>query len=57
VRSGFMHLPLLPEQAARGAAAASSLPLAQMIDGTTLALATALRLHTGDLNASEGALD
>lgn len=57
VRSGFMHLPLLPEQAARSAAAVSSLPLAQMIDGTTLALATALRLPAGDLNASEGALD
>ena len=55
-RSGFMHLPLLPEQAARGGAAALSLPLTQMIDGTTLALATALRMRAGDLIASEGAL-
>jgi pyroglutamyl-peptidase len=54
-RSGFMHLPLLPEQAARGAAA-PSLPLAQMIDGTTLALATALRLPGADLRATEGTL-
>lgn len=56
-RSGFMHLPLLPEQAARGANPAPSLPLAQMIDGTTLAVATALRVPVGDLRATEGALD
>jgi pyroglutamyl-peptidase len=53
-RSGFMHLPLLPEQAR---AAQPSLPLAVMIDGTALALATALRLRGSDLHTSEGALD
>jgi pyroglutamyl-peptidase len=53
-RSGFMHLPLLPEQARAGQ---PSLALAAMIDGTALALATALRLRSGDLHASEGALD
>ena len=56
-RSGFMHLPLLPEQAARGGLGAPSLPLAQMIDGTALALATAARMRAGDLQTSEGALD
>jgi pyroglutamyl-peptidase len=55
-RSGFMHLPLLPEQAASSAPAAPSLPLTQMIDATTLALATALLLPTGDLHATEGVL-
>jgi len=53
VRSGFMHLPLLPEQA-RGDQ--PSLPLATMVDGTALALATALRTRAGDLLATEGAL-
>jgi pyroglutamyl-peptidase len=58
VRSGFMHLPLLPEQvAASGSAVAPSLPLAQMIDGTALALTTALRLPAGDLGATEGRLN
>jgi pyroglutamyl-peptidase len=53
-RSGFMHLPLLPEQARVGQ---PSLALPVMIDGTALALATALRLRGGDLHANEGALD
>lgn len=53
-RSGFMHLPLLPEQSRAGQ---PSLPLAQMIDGTALALATALRLRGDDLHTSEGTLD
>jgi pyroglutamyl-peptidase len=58
VRSGFMHLPLLPEQAAgRGRTEAPSLPLAQMIDGTALALTTALRMPAGDLSATEGTLN
>ncbi len=39
VRSGFMHLCCLPEQAAPGT---PSLPLESMIDGTALALAAAL---------------
>lgn len=53
-RSGFMHLSLLPEQAHAGQ---PSLALPVMIDGTALALATALRLRGGDLHANEGALD
>jgi pyroglutamyl-peptidase len=53
-RSGFMHLPLLPEQARAGQ---PNLPLPVMIDGTTLALATALRMAGGDLHMAEGALD
>jgi pyroglutamyl-peptidase len=57
VRSGFMHLPLLPEQAGRGGVAVASLPLAQMIDGTALALTAALRMPAGDLIATEGTLD
>jgi pyroglutamyl-peptidase len=54
-RSGFMHLPLLPEQA-RGLQGAPSLPLATIIDGVALALATALQT-TADLLTCEGALD
>jgi len=57
-RSGFMHLPLLPEQAAgRGSTDAASLPLAQMIDGTALALTTALYMPAGDLSTTEGTLN
>ena len=56
VRSGFMHLPLLPEQAAARGNAVPNLPLATMVEGTALALATAL--HTQhDLATSEGSLD
>ena len=51
VRSGFMHLPLLPEQAQAGQA---TMPLTQMIDGTALALATALRWRAGDVRVTEG---
>jgi pyroglutamyl-peptidase len=54
VRSGFMHLPLLPEQAARRPGQ-PSLPLATMIDGVRLALATALATDR-DLRSSGGAL-
>ncbi|MET0208598.1 MAG: pyroglutamyl-peptidase I [Burkholderiaceae bacterium] len=54
VRSGFMHIPYLPEQAARHAGAAS-LPLATLIDATRRALALALtatevRLEGGQLD-------
>ena len=52
-RSGFMHLPLLPQQASAGQ---PSLALAVMIDGTMLALATALRMSVADLHTSEGVL-
>jgi pyroglutamyl-peptidase len=54
VRSGFMHLPLLPGQAARRPGQ-PSLPLATMIDGVRLALATALATDR-DLRSSGGAL-
>jgi pyroglutamyl-peptidase len=53
VRGGFMHLPLLPEQAARSAAM-PSMALATMVEGTRLALATACRT-AADLRASGGA--
>jgi pyroglutamyl-peptidase len=55
VRSGFMHLPLLPEQAARMEGGAPSLTLATMIEGVALALAIA-RAQQRDLHASEGSL-
>jgi pyroglutamyl-peptidase len=54
VRSGFMHLPLLPEQAAR-AVGQPSLSLATMVDGVALALAVALR-ETSDLRQTGGTL-
>lgn len=54
VRSGFMHLPLLPEQAARNAGQ-PSLTLATMTDGVALALAVALRERI-DLRQSGGTL-
>ncbi|MDZ7589514.1 MAG: pyroglutamyl-peptidase I [Rubrivivax sp.] len=56
VRAGFMHLPLLPEQAAAQAAVPvpPSLPLTTMVQGVRLALATAV-ITTADLRASGGA--
>jgi pyroglutamyl-peptidase len=54
VRSGFMHLPCLPEQAARSADM-PSLPLAVMIEGVAIALACAAAVES-DLRLSEGAL-
>jgi pyroglutamyl-peptidase len=54
VRSGFMHLPLLPEQAAHRLGQ-PSMPLQTMIDGVRIALATALATDC-DLRASGGAL-
>jgi pyroglutamyl-peptidase len=42
VRGGFMHIPLLPEQAARHPGQ-PSLPLSTLVEGTRLALALALR--------------
>ena len=54
VRSGFMHIPYLPEQAARHPGA-PSLPLPTLIDATRLALQVAL---TGDeIRAGGGQLD
>ncbi len=55
VRSGFMHLPYLPEQAA-GHAGAPSLALGTMVDGVAAALAAAL-VTPHDVRVSEGALD
>lgn len=54
-RSGFMHLPCLPEQAAR-IPDAPSLALATMVEGVGLAIGVALRTN-GDLRTSEGRLD
>ncbi len=51
-RGGFMHLPLLPEQAARQPGSAC-LPLATMVDGVRIALAVALSTRL-DLRASGG---
>ena len=55
VRSGFMHLPYLPEQAAHHAGA-PSLALGTMVDGVAAALAAAL-VTVHDAKLSEGALD
>ena len=52
VRSGFMHLPALPEQSRQ----MPNMPLAAMIDGVALALGVALRT-SADLRISEGRLD
>jgi len=52
-RGGFMHLPLLPEQAARHAGQ-PSLPLTTLVDGVRLALHTAWVTHS-DLALSGGA--
>ena len=54
VRSGFMHLPLLPEQAAR-APGQPSMGLVTMVGGVALALAVALR-ETSDLRQTGGML-
>jgi pyroglutamyl-peptidase len=56
VRSGFMHVPLLPEQAAE-LAGQPSLALEQMLHGTRIALATALRHQGHDAKIAGGALD
>jgi pyroglutamyl-peptidase len=54
VRSGFMHLPWLPEQAARQPGQ-PSLPLQTLRDGVRIALAAALATDR-DLQISGGAL-
>ena len=54
VRSGFMHVPWLPEQAALQTGQ-PSMPLATMLDGVRLALATALATDR-DVRTSGGAL-
>ena len=55
VRSGFMHVPWLPEQAARLPDSAPSMGLAAMIDGVRLALEIALETQV-DLRQSAGAV-
>ncbi|WP_196886205.1 pyroglutamyl-peptidase I [Rubrivivax gelatinosus] len=52
VRGGFMHLPLLPAQAARRPG--PSLPLATQVEGVRVALAAAWA-HTQDLRVAGGA--
>lgn len=52
VRGGFIHLPLLPEQAAR-APGQPSLPLATLVQGLETAIACALATQE-DLRAAEG---
>jgi pyroglutamyl-peptidase len=54
VRSGFMHIPLLPEQAAHLAGQAS-MALPTMVEGVRLALKLALRVET-DLRQSGGSI-
>jgi pyroglutamyl-peptidase len=56
VRSGFMHIPYLPQQAARQSGAAS-LPLELMVTATRLALQLALRQGGADLREGGGQLD
>jgi len=54
VRSGFMHIPLLPEQAARFPGQ-PSLPLSTLVEGTRLALGLALRTRE-DVREQGGAI-
>lgn len=54
VRGGFMHLPLLPEQAAAHPGQ-PSLPLPTLVQGVALALATAAQTQA-DLRAAGGAI-
>lgn len=54
VRGGFVHLPLLPEQAARQPGAAC-LPLQLMVEGVRVATETALAVHA-DLAVPGGTL-
>lgn len=56
VRSGFMHIPYLPEQAARLGTSPPSMGLAAMVDGVRLALEIALTTDGADLRAVGGAI-
>ena len=57
VRAGFMHLPLLPEQAAAQPAGQPSLPLDILVRGVRLALQTASSTPTReDLRTAGGTL-
>lgn len=55
VRSGFIHLPALPEQAARAAGGLPSMGLAAQIDAIALAVAIALGEVRVARSADEGA--
>lgn len=55
VRSGFMHLPLLPEQALAHPGL-PTMPLPDMVRGTRLALDVALRHGPGDLALAGGSI-
>lgn len=55
VRSGFIHLPALPEQAARAQHAVPSMGLAAQVDAIRLALAVALAPESVAAAADEGA--
>lgn len=58
VQAGFVHLPWLPEQAARRPVAAPSLPLARQVQAVHLALQTTLAWRgRGDLAAVGGQLN
>jgi len=53
VKAGFIHIPYLPEQAARHPGAAS-MSLAQMVEGIRIAVRTSLAI-SADISASAGA--
>lgn len=53
VRSGFIHVPLMPEQAARHPGA-PTMPLKDMVDGVRIALQVSLAHRGDDLRLSAG---
>ncbi|HEY9107658.1 MAG TPA: pyroglutamyl-peptidase I [Roseateles sp.] len=55
VKSGFIHLPALPEQAARAQPSVPSMALAAQVDAIRLALAVALAPDTAMAAPDEGA--
>ncbi|HEY6135560.1 MAG TPA: pyroglutamyl-peptidase I [Rubrivivax sp.] len=55
VRSGFMHVPLLPEQTL-GRPGVPDLPLATMVAGTRLVIETVLGFGSGDLRLGGGSV-
>jgi pyroglutamyl-peptidase len=54
VRGGFMHLPLLPEQAARHPVVHPSMPLATMVEGVRAAIRVAVQHRGEDAHQAEG---
>lgn len=55
LRGGFIHIPLLPEQAARNAVRYGSMSLATIVAGLEIAVATAAAT-AADIKASDGAI-